>query len=354
MIEVAPLDDRDRDAYEAFVRAHPGGFLYYGLAYRDLVAELLGCGHGYLVAREAGELRGVLPVMWLDGDGGRVYNSLPYYGSHGWALASSPQAEAALCAAWDELAAADGVLAATAVANPLVEPAVLPAHDLVDERISQITPLPETGDDPEAAVMELIGAKRRNDVRRGQRAGVTVDAGVDDVRDRLALLHRIHVDNMRSLGGRAKAPQFFDALPRWFRAGEDFDVWVARKDGKGVAALLVLYYGQAVEYFTPAIDHDHRGDIPLAPILLAAMSEAVRRGFRHWNWGGTWISQDGVYRFKRNWGGEDRRYRYFIRLRDESLLERTPEELREGFGDFYVVPFSSLRPRGGVPSDARS
>jgi hypothetical protein len=69
----------------------------------------------------------------------------------------------------------------------------------------------------------------------------------------------------------------------------------------------------------------------------------VRRGCRLWNWGGTWTSQGGVYRFKRKWGAEDRPYRYFIRINDRSVLDATPEELLERFPHFYVVPFSALR-----------
>jgi hypothetical protein len=78
-------------------------------------------------------------------------------------------------------------------------------------------------------------------------------------------------------------------------------------------------------------------------ILLHAMLEAARRGFTTWNWGGTHIGQDGIYRFKRKWGARESRYRYFIQINDKSLLDSTAEELQERFPHFYVVPFSALR-----------
>ena len=33
------------------------------------------------------------------------------------------------------------------------------------------------------------------------------------------------------------------------------------------------------------------------------MASAAKRGMTRWNWGGTWLSQDGVYRFKKGWAG---------------------------------------------------
>lgn len=79
-------------------------------------------------------------------------------------------------------------------------------------------------------------------------------------------------------------------------------------------------------------------------ILFHAMLEAARRGFTTWNWGGTQIGQEGVYRFKRKWGAQESRYRYFIQINEKALLDSNAEELQERFPHFYVVPFSALRP----------
>jgi Acetyltransferase (GNAT) domain len=354
---VRALEEGDRSAYEAYVRSHPAGLLYYGLAYRDLLVEQLGCEHRYLVAVEEGGLCGVLPVMWREREGKRVYNSLPYFGSHGWVLGDEP-AEHALGSAWRSLAEAEATVSATAVSNPITEPACVPPHTLVTERISQMMPLPALGTEPGEravdAILEMIDSSARRNVRKALRAGYSLDAGADGVELRLEALCRIHQDNMRQIGGREKSREFFAAIPRHFRPVEDFEVYLAHRDGAPAAALLVFYYGDTAEYFTPAVEHSHRSDQPLAAILLRAMADAARRGLRRWNWGATGLTQEGVYRFKRKWGARDRRYRYFIQLNDESILDRSAEDLAEGFDHFYVVPYSQLRSKGGAPSDARS
>jgi CelD/BcsL family acetyltransferase involved in cellulose biosynthesis len=340
VIDVETLVRETEPAYREFVARTPGALVYHTLPYRDLLVDHLGCRHEYLVATDGGDVHGVLPLMWTGDDNGRVYNSLPFYGSHGSVLATGPDAEAALIAAYNERATSDGTLAATMVGNPFAErQPPEPVHNLTDERISMVTDLP--GD--EDALLELIEPSARRNVRKAQRSGIvaTTDAA------RLPAVAEIHRDNIEALDGRAKELSFFEAVPRHFDPGREFDVHVALLDDEVVAGLLLFFFNGTVEYFTPAVHHDHRSEQPLALLLLSAMTAAARRGYRRWNWGGTWTSQDGVYRFKRKWGAHEGRYHYYVQLNDESLLDATAGELRARFGDFYVVPFSALRSSGG-------
>jgi hypothetical protein len=339
MIEVAalagPADDGDWDAFAA---SADGGLIYYSTRYRDLLLDELGCKAEYLVARDGGEIRGVLPLMWSEDAGDRVLNSLPFYGSHGAPLAISADAERALIEAWNERAADPTTSAATMVANPFrSDPPQEPRHDLTDSRISQVTPLPAAADEDQ--ILSLVDSSARRNARKAARAGIEV--GVDP--SAWSDLHDIHRANMKAIGGLAKSAGFFEGVTRHLRPGDDFDLWVARLEGETIAGLLVLHFGAVTEYFTPATRHENRSQQPLALILVKAMTAAIGRGSRLWNWGGTWSSQDGVYRFKRKWGANDGEYRYFIRLGDRSLLDSSPARLRERFPHFYVAPFSALR-----------
>jgi hypothetical protein len=343
VIEVATLSAESEPAYRDFVARMPGALVYHSLAYRNLLVDHLGCRHEYLVATDVGDVCGVLPLMWTGDETARVYNSLPFYGSHGSVLARGPLEAGALIAAYDKRATAGSTLAATMVANPFAErQPPEPAHNFTDERISQVTDLPQPPGE-EDALLALIESSARRNARKARRAGIvaSTDAG------RLPAVAEIHRENIQALEGLAKDASFFAAVPRHFEASSEFDVYVALLDGTVVAGLLLFFFNGTVEYFTPAVHHDHRSDQPLALLLVEAMAAAARRGCRRWNWGGTWSTQDGVYRFKRKWGARNGRYRYFVQLNDESLLQATREELRARFGHFYVVPFSALRSRGG-------
>ena len=71
-----------------------------------------------------------------------------------------------------------------------------------------------------------------------------------------------------------------------------------------------------------------------------ALGAASERGCRRFNFGGTWTTQDGVYRFKARFGAADMPYRYYvIRLRDESpLLAADPASARAAFDGYYLYP----------------
>ena len=107
-----------------------------------------------------------------------------------------------------------------------------------------------------------------------------------------------------------------------------------------VAALLLLYFHRVVEYFTPVVVADARSLQPLSLIILESMLDAVHRSCRYWNWGGTWPTQDGVYRFKKRWGTTDFPYRYWTNIYDSSIRSESPEHLLDRYPYFYVYPFS--------------
>lgn len=339
VIDVRPLKASENEEWDAFLRGHPGGVFVHSIAYRDLLVGELECEAEYLVAREAGEIRGVLPIMWAENSQGRIGNSLPYFGSHGGPVTSGPLVDGALIDAWNERASDPGTLALTMVENPFLERDFPhPVHEMTDERISQFTVLAGIGGEDE--VMALISAEARSNVRRAARRGVSVE--LDN--DAMAEVWRIHADNMEALGAPARSRRFFEAIQTRLRPGDGFDIWVARVSGMVAAALLVVRFNGVSEYFTSGTRSGYRGHNPHAALVFAALVHETRNGARIWNWGGTHHGMDGVLHFKRKWGSREGRYRYFIHVNERSLLEATQTELLERFPGFYILPFSALRP----------
>jgi hypothetical protein len=346
-VKIEVLTPAVDDAYERHLARHDSALFYQSPRYRDFLRALLGCRAHSLAAVRDGEIVGSLPLLYLDTPEGRVYNSLPYYGSNGGILADEPQAVHMLVAEYNALARAPGTLASTIVGNPLAPPHPEGiVHELTDHRIGQLTPLPADADDPWSALMAAVDSSARRNVRKAMGEGITVetDPGETDA------LRRMHQENITAIGGAAKSERFFALYPEHFRPGIDYDLWVARKDGAVVAALLAFYYGKTAEYFTPATSAEHRSSQALPLIVMTAMADAARRGYRWWNWGGTWESQTGVYRFKRKWAAEDRRYEYLTALNDPSLLQRDRAALLALAPGFFVVPFQALA--GAAPAAA--
>ncbi|MBO9536969.1 GNAT family N-acetyltransferase [Herbaspirillum sp.] len=336
-IEALTPDFAER--YEAFLLARPETLLYQSWRYQNLLIDLLGCRQQSLLALDDNDqLLAVLPLMSMDGPFGTVLNSLPFYGSNGGLVGKDPNARAGLIDAYTQMAQASGIAAATIIENPLApDGADGASYNITDERIGQLTPLPHT-DNVEETLMQSFHYKTRNMIRKAEKLGVEVT--VDN--DAMPFLVGVHEENMREIGGLAKSRRFFDALPRHFRPGEDYRIYVARLGQELVAAMLVFFYNRTAEYYTPVVRKEYRESQALSAAIFRAMSDAAAQGFAWWNWGGTWLSQDGVYRFKSRWGTQDRRYRYFTSVHNPEILKASRAELLAAYPSFFTVPFSAL------------
>ncbi|MFA6130539.1 MAG: GNAT family N-acetyltransferase [Candidatus Omnitrophota bacterium] len=305
----------------------------------------------YLIAYEDGDLVAALPIFVAYGTLGPVVNSLPYYGSHGAIIArseASSKVRQELLAVFSEYCEQLDAICATLIESPL-DPARASLDgwksDYRDYRIGQMSPLPAGARNADIEERLLAGfhSKTRNMVRKGLKSGF--DLGHDCSLSTLRRLHTLHAENMKAMGGIAKPWKSFEAIYEEFEPDTDYRIYTARVEGEIVSALLVFYFKDTVEYFTPVIDEAYRSQQPLSALIFQAMHDAVaERASSLWNWGGTWTSQVGVYQFKSRWGTSDQEYRYHVRLRrDRALIEQmSPEQLLAMYPFFYTVPFSSL------------
>jgi hypothetical protein len=343
-VSVSPIDlERDGDVYARFLSDTPGATIYASDGYRRLVEQLCEAGSTYLGAWRGRKLEGVLPLMSRSGPHGTIVNSLPFFGSYGGVLAASEAAAGALASAWAEVVKAPGVASATAIDNPF-SPAgsALETWAATDERLAQWTVLPPQDAGPEALLASLDGSARRN-IRKAEASGVRVEP-----EGSFAWLESVHRDNMAEIGGRSKPSAFFSAIPALMREGTDYKLYTAWAEGRPIAGLLVFLFKGFVEYITPVTATGDRDLQPTAAILARAMTDAISEGRRIWNWGGTWTSQTGVYRFKRKWGALERRYSYRTVVNDPALPKVAAADVAQAYPGFYAfrfdVPGAEVRP----------
>jgi hypothetical protein len=314
------------------------------LRYLQLLERFFEAKSHTMIARNAmGKVTSVLPGFICEGPYGAVYNSLPFYGSHGSLLGDDPQNylawKSVLSRFWKEheVAAATFVLplAYESTHAKAWREVVGPTH--FDERIGQITPLLNfIADEPEVFFTQFH-QKTRNAVRKGYKNNVTFSNENND--DAWHYLAETHAQNIAALGGKPKPLHFFSLVRKVFRAGEDYRLFTASIDGARVAALLLFYYRDTVEYFTPVVDDSARSCQVLSALIHHAMRDAAKRDYRQWNWGGTWKSQEGVYRFKSRWGAKDHRYAYYSKIINAKLLQIDLSVLSSHYSYFYLYPY---------------
>ncbi len=351
-LTVVPLTAELEPAWRRFLTGRERALFYASLEYRDLLCRVVRGRPHYLLAIEGTRVCGILPAFaTVDRSLGTVLNSLPYYGSNGGFITDGrAEVTAALAAAWLSLERELGCTASTVISSPFDSD--LSAYEALsaryrDDRIGQVTPLPR-GTAPEEALFALYDDTARRNVRKARKSGISWR--IDTSGEAVAFLQRTHEENIRAIGGMTKSRGFFDAVPVAVPQ-RNWRLYVAEKGGERLAAVLVFLFNATVEYYTPAIVEAHRPLQPLALLVHEAMCEVAAEGYQWWNWGGTWRSQIGVYRFKRKWGAVDMSYHYYTRVSDPRILHCSRAELLSAFPGFFVVPFDKLE-QPQQPSEA--
>jgi len=346
MISVLPLAHTHEKAYEAFLSDMEHTLFYHSNRFRVFLRAFLEADDHYLLAFEDGEIRGALPVFRIKSSMGTCLNSLPFFGSNGGIIErhNSQEVRSALLEAFYDLAYRDRVLAATIITSPFESHHK--TYDRffgqgpVDHRIGQITELPCEEKDPGGLLMDNLDRFTRRMIRKAMKNEIRVTP--QNNQKAMDFLAQVHHQNMARIGGKTKPEAFFRTFPTFFRKGTDYTIWTAWLGDQIIAALLLFYYNKTVEYYIPAILYEYRSIQPQSLIVYRAMLDAAEKGYRYWNWGGTWPSQEGVYRFKKRWNTQNLKYHYYHTLFENGLVKHSRKEILRAFPYAYVIPFDRL------------
>jgi hypothetical protein len=343
------LHPDDELQYETLVLSRSTSLIYASSKWRAFLTRLRpDFEPAYFGVFDGKTLVGAMPGMVASGPYGSVYNSMPFYGSHGGIICAEnmPHYQVAkeLFGALEEFASRRGLVSSTVISNPLQSYSdvysSLSGATATDDRIGQVIALPsDTGNDIIERLMTSFHQKTRNAVRKGLSGGFKIVTDNSEVAFRN--LHSIHQENMARIGGSSKSWEVFASLREVLTPGRDYELYVATQGSTVVSAVLVLFYNCTAEYFTPVTVASYRQAQPLSALILHAMTDAVRRGLKFWNWGGTWLSQSGVYQFKARWGTGDMPYRYYTReySAGRHLRQISRHDLLLGYPMVYVLPF---------------
>lgn len=335
---------------EAWLAHASDALLYAGQEFLHFLAASCGGVPTTLIARRGGRIAGAFRYLRKTVPGvGTIINSLPWYGSHGACLLGTepdPRVRRALLEAFRLRIEAADVISATVILTPAEEPyrqeyvdVLLPR--LLDPRNGQITALPPDGPSLQHDLEFCFAQKTRNLARKACKQGFEELVSDDDWA--WQFLHEVHVENMAAVGGKAKPREHFEAF-RTHISPNRRRLSVAMLDGQPTAAMLLAGFNDTIEYITPVIKVEHRSRQPLSFLIMQGMLDAVRSGYRHWNWGGTWHSQHSLHHFKAGWGAADRPYTYIVCAPAAGLatLRSDAAAVAAAFPFYYIYPFDRL------------
>ncbi len=294
-VAVSPYHNEGAE-WDDFVRHAPTGTFFHLSRWKDIIEESFGFKARYLIARRAGLVVGVLPLVELRSVvGRRSLLSLPF-AVEGGVCAIDPEGQRAL-----ELAALDlgRDIGATSVElrDGLSSPEFQIREGLYFRFRRSLRPTEEEN-------MAAIPRKQRRMVRLGQRHGLVARVEAADVR----VVHDLYARTVRRLGTPVFARAYFRLLLQSFP--DQCVILTVYSGALPVAAVLSFvfrdtimpyYAGSRREYFPQAVN-----DV----MYWELMRYAAGIGLRRFDFGRSKVGT-GAFDFKRHWGfaAEPLRYR---------------------------------------------
>lgn len=157
---------------------------------------------------------------------------------------------------------------------------------------------------------KALPAKVRNQVRKGQKSGLAVAWGGQEL---LREFHAVFSENMRDLGTPCFGRSLFASMLKHFK--DEAEVCVVRANGVAVASAVLLHGPGVTE--VPSASSLRRYNSTCANMLMYwhLLERAVDRRQQVFDFGRS--SRDGnTYRFKEQWGAKPgpAAWQYFVRL----------------------------------------
>lgn len=186
-------------------------------------------------------------------------------------------------------------------------------------------PLPETT----GKLWDGLPSKVRNQVRKGQKLGLEVTWGVEDL---MTEFYEVFSHNMRDLGTPTYGRRFFDAVLRHFGGPERrAELCVVRAGGEAAAAGLLVHGCGVSEILSASSLRRHNPTNANMLLYWNLLERSVARGQGSFDFGRS--TRDGShYRFKKQWGAieESAVWQYHVRSGD-------PTDLRPESGKYRLM-----------------
>ena len=228
------VSDRPTAAeWDCYVRTHPHATVDHLWSWKEVIEGVFRQRCVYMTARRGDVISGVLPVVLFRSLlFGRACVSLPFL-NYGGLLASDEESASALIERATDAARRFGAsYVELRHMSPQIPGAINRQHKLALSR-----PLPASTSE----LWETLDRKVRNQVRKGQKEGLTVAVGGSSL---VAEFYDVFARNMRDLGTPVYSKRLFETTVNLF--GDAARVWVVRYQNRAVAASISLRFRDTV------------------------------------------------------------------------------------------------------------
>lgn len=345
--EICFLENKHESLYEEFILEHKDSLLYHSIIYKNFLNKSLPDSvDKYIIVLESNKIIACLPCFIKISKKGNILNSLPFFGSHGSLLGFENLTNYEVREVFNKFNS-------LIIEYNIISTTIVDAHNnnssifnqfykplKVEKRVSQITDLSQfkkfNKNEINNNLLNYFNGKRRTDIRKGLKN--KFNFAIDNSLYSLENLFKIHVENIKILGGVSKEWKVFKNLHDIFIQHKKCNIFTLKDGNKIICSLLLIYYKKTVYYFIPAVLNEYKHLSVMSSIIFYAMIDSINKGYSYWDWGGSWISQKNLIKFKSSWKSDNKEYNYYINY-SKLIDSYSKDEILNHYKYFYVRPF---------------
>lgn len=273
-------------AWDSFIENASGTYCHL-FGWKLIFERTYGLKTRYLVIHSAADWLGVLPLAIMPRlpSGAVKAVSLPYCNYGGLLVAHGVDAAPIKTAVIDYL---------TGLGIDKIELRDLAPSMADASEVTMILALPESAE----MLWKQIGDKARNQVRKAQKAGLSLRWGRDQGDD----LYAIYAKNMGRLGTPVHSPKFIKEILSCL--GEQADVLTVQLEERVIGAMLVIRLGDAWTDPIASCLAEFNKFNPNMLMYWEALRAACDAGAKAFDFGRS-HKDSGTYRFKKQWGASE-------------------------------------------------
>jgi hypothetical protein len=152
-------------------------------------------------------------------------------------------------------------------------------------------------------ITHRMGSNNYRKTRLAGKHGVTVENGTS--MKYLEMYYQLHLETRRRQGVPVQPWGFFKALREEILEPGMGNIWLGMKEGKAVAGLLTLNWNKTFIYKYSANNEIGRQTFASYSVLWKAIQWANSQGYTRLDFGRSDISNEGLRRYKNQWGSTE-------------------------------------------------